>query len=255
MKLYVILFALVVAGVSSQSQSGQSPSELRNKAGAFAKDGNWKDALEVSRVVLDTVDDRESGKDLIDSLRYLRELRKVSDADELIESAVNRHSSNWRLLRQAAKSYQQLQHSGFLLDGEFRRGYHRGGGSYVECMGRDRVRSIQLVRRAIEVVDENRAGVISDLYSELAGYLAMGRTGAQRVWALGVLTNLVELPDHGDEGRLSSGSGAPVDINGRPLVLEVPQSWESAKNDGERWRWATNESAVSYTHLTLPTKA
>ena len=110
MKLYVILFALVVAGVSSQAQSGQSPSELRNKAGAFAKDGNWKDALEVSRVVLDTVDDRESGKDLIDSLRYLRELRKVSDADELIESAVSRHSSNWRLLRQAAKSYQQLQH-------------------------------------------------------------------------------------------------------------------------------------------------
>mgnify|MGYP003305230269 CR=1 FL=1 len=60
----------------------------------------------------------------------------------------------------------------------------------MECMGRDRVRSIQLVRKAIESVDENSAGVISDLYSELAGYLAMGRTGAQWVWALGVLTNL-----------------------------------------------------------------
>ena len=242
MKLYLILFALVVVGVSTQSQSGQSPAELRSKAGALAKDGNWKEALEVSRVVLDTVDDRESGKDLMDSLRYLRELRQVADADELIESAVSKHSSNWGLLRQAAKSYQQLQHSGFLLDGEFRRGYNRGGGSYVECMGRDRVRSIQLVRRAIETVDENSAGVISDLYSELAGYLAMGRTGVQRVWALGVLTNLVELPDHGDEGRLSSGSGAPVDTKGGALVFEVPESWESAKNDGERWRWATNKS-------------
>ncbi len=242
MKLYLILFALVLTGSALQSQPTQSPAELRGKAETLAKDGNWKEALEVSRVILETVDDGESGKDLMTSLRYLRELRQIADADELIESAVSRHAENWALLREAAKSYQQLQHSGFLLDGEFRRGYNRGGGTYVGCMGRDRVRSTQLVLQALDHVDKNDRGAISNLYSELAGYLAMGRTGPQRVWALGVLTPLAELPDYGDEERLSSGAGAPVDADGNPLVLEVPESWESAENDGERWRWAINES-------------
>ena len=221
MKLYLILFALVLTGSALQSQPTQSPAELRGKAETLAKDGNWKEALEVSRVILETVDDGESGKDLMTSLRYLRELRQIADADELIESAVSRHAENWALLREAAKSYQQLQHSGFLLDGEFRRGYNRGGGTYVGCMGRDRVRSAQLVLQALDHVDKNDRGAISNLYSELAGYLAMGRTGPQRVWALGVLTPLAELPDYGDEERLSSGAGAPVDADGNPLVLEA----------------------------------
>ncbi len=99
MKLYLILFALVLTGSALQSQPTQSPAELRGKAETLAKDGNWKEALEVSRVILETVDDGESGKDLMTSLRYLRELRQIADADELIESAVSRHAENWALLR------------------------------------------------------------------------------------------------------------------------------------------------------------
>ena len=242
MKLKFIFLALIVAGAVVQTQAEQSPAQLRKKAEALAKDGNWKEALDISRAMLESVDDRNSGKDLLSSLRYLRELRQVAGADEILENAVRRHSENWILLRQAAQSYQQLQHSGFLLDGEFRRGYHRGGGAYVSCGGRDRVRSIQLILQALGCIEENDKRVASDLYSDLAGYLALGRTGPQRVWALGVLTNLADLPDYGDEGRLSSGSGAPVDADGSPLVLDVPESWEGAENDGERWRWALSES-------------
>ena len=242
MKLKFIFLALIVAGAVVQTQAEQSPAQLRKKAEALAKDGNWKEALDISRAMLESVDDRNSGKDLLSSLRYLRELRQVAGADEILENAVRRHSENWILLRQAAQSYQQLQHSGFLLDGEFRRGYHRGGGAYVSCGGRDRVRSIQLILQALGCIEENDKRVASDLYSDLAGYLALGRTGPQRVWALGVLTNLADLPDYGDEGRLSSGSGAPVDADGSPLILDVPESWEDAENDGERWRWALSES-------------
>mgnify|MGYP001217685684 CR=1 FL=1 len=242
MKLKFMFLSLLVAGAVLQSQAEQSPAQLRKKAEELAKDGNWKEALDISRTMLESVDDSNSSKDLLSSLRYLRELRQVAGADEILENAIRRHSENWILLRQAAQSYQQLQHSGFLLDGEFRRGYHRGGGAYVSCGGRDRVRSIQLILQALGCIEENDKSSASDLYSDLAGYLALGRTGPQRVWALGVLTNLVDLPDYGDEGRLSSGSGAPVDPDGSPLILDVPKSWEDAKNDGERWRWALSEA-------------
>ena len=63
------------------------------------------------------------------------------------------------------------------------------------------------------------------------------------------LTNLETLPEfeisaggqYGYYGRGGWGSpskGAPVDKDGNPIYHSLPESWNTAKSDGERWRWA-----------------
>ena len=242
MKLYLPFIVLLLTGTGFCAESSPSAEQSRKSAVKLAKEGNWKECLELNRKLLTDVDDAQSWKDLENALQALRNLRQPGLADELIEGAARDHAGNSSVLRKAAKGYQQLQHSGFLLDGEFQRGFNRGGGAYVSCIGRDRVRSIQLILQAIEKAGPGDAGSLSDMYSELAMYLSSGRTGSRRVWALGVLTGLDELPDFGSDQRLSSGSGAPVDSDGELLLIRVPESWDAARNDGERWRWAVSES-------------
>ena len=242
MKLNLLLIALLLPVDGLAAESPFPAEKSREKANKLSQEGNWKDALALHRELLGKVDDAKSWKDLENALQSLRHLRQINVADELLEEAVRSHSKNWALLREAAESYHQLQHTGFLLDGEFHRGQHRGGGRYVTCGGRDRVQSVQLVLKAIEKAGALDAGVLSEMHAELGSYLTSGRMGSRRVWALGVLTALDELPDYGAEGRLSSGGGAPVDADGEMLVIEVPESWEEARNDGERWRWMLSES-------------
>ena len=242
MKLHLPFIIFLLAGVGFCAESLPSAEESRKRAGKLAKEGNWKESLELNRKLLADIDDDRSWKDLENALQALRNLRQPGLADELIEGAVRDHVGNSSVLRKAAQSYHNLQHSGSLLDGEFQRGFNRGGGAYVSCEGRDRVRSIQLILQAIEKEDPDDAGSLSDMYSELAMYLSSGRTGSRRVWALGVLTGLDELPDFGSEQRLSSGSGAPVDRDGELLLIQVPETWDAARNDGERWRWAISKS-------------
>ena len=242
MKLHFFLITLLLTAGALAAESPSSAGISREKANKLRKQGDWKDALAIDRELLEKVDDGKSWKDLENALQALGRLRQINLADELLEGAVRGHPENWALFREAAESYHHLQHLGFLLDGDFHRGHRRGGGRYVTCSGRDRVRAIQLVLQAIEKAGAGDGGVLSEMHSELAVYLSSGRTGSQRVWALGVLTVLDELPDFGSEQRLSSGGGAPVDADGNMLVLGVPESWEAARNDGERWRWVISEA-------------
>ncbi|KKK47130.1 hypothetical protein LCGC14_3158290, partial [marine sediment metagenome] len=72
----------------------------------------------------------------------------------------------------------------------------------------------------------------------------------QGAWRLQYLSDLAELPDY-EEGyyyygrRYRSGSvpGAPVDPDGNPVFHKTAKSWEGAKTDGERWRWALSQVA------------
>jgi uncharacterized protein YfaS (alpha-2-macroglobulin family) len=240
-----IVFAVLFAAVTTvQGQDPIPAKESRAKAEKLRGQGNWKDALNLHRELLEKHDDSQSGKDLKDAVNELQRLNLGEGLDELVESAVNAHGENWGLLQEASSAYWHVQHWGYILDGEFKRGHHRGGGRYVSSMGRDRVRAIQLILEAIEkaegVATAQKRG---ELNSSLANLVQMGRTGMRQVWALGVLTPLDVLPDYGEDSSLSSGSGAPVDDEGNALVISIPESWEAARNDGERWRWAITETA------------
>lgn len=66
---------------------------------------------------------------------------------------------------------------------------------------------------------------------EATGRLAMA-------WHWLPLTDLGRLPDPGDPSLYPvPATGHPVDAHGDPVYFGLPESWESAANDGERWRW------------------
>ncbi len=243
MNLKIFLAATLAAVAVVQGQDDLPAKETHRKAEALRQEGNWKDALELHRKLLEKVDDGQTGQDLSLTLDALRRLNSIHEADATIEGAVEAHPENWRLLRAAARAYWQTQHWGFIVDGEFRRGQHRGGGRRVSAEERDRVRALQLCLATIEKAKgKTRDQELAQVHSELAQIVQMGRSGIQRIWALGVLTPIDTLPDYGTGRDLSSGSGAPVDDEGNPLVIAIPKSWEAAANDGERWRWARTET-------------
>ncbi|MCH2596658.1 MAG: hypothetical protein MKZ95_12790 [Pirellulales bacterium] len=68
----------------------------------------------------------------------------------------------------------------------------------------------------------------------------------QESWRLQVLTDLSQLPDSDEGWHHHSGQtqGAPIGADDQPVVYNLPSSWQSAKNDGERWRWALDQAAI-----------
>jgi len=83
---------------------------------------------------------------------------------------------------------------------------------------------------------------------DLAGMMLANR-GFYESWRLQYLSDLTTLPDY-DEGyyygrRYWAGNapGAPVDKDGNPVFHKLPKSWDDAKTDGERWRWALSQAA------------
>ncbi|MEK6234833.1 MAG: MG2 domain-containing protein, partial [Planctomycetales bacterium] len=132
-----------------------------------------------------------------------------------------------------------VEHYGYMIAGKFRRGQHRGGGKVVNAVERDRVRALQLMTQAMPLAKQNGSPAeVADFYLGLARMLLNNR-GHADAWRLQTLTNLDESPDHEDGwGYYGRNSGAPVDENGEPVFHSTPPSWEAAKTDGQRWRFA-----------------
>ncbi len=166
----------------------------------------------------------------------------MEEIDRFRESVIAAHAGNWRLLRAAAQSYVDFDHHGFMIAGEFQRGGHRGGGEHAGALERDRVRALQLMRQAMPLVE--REPDRAEAAGFYLGFAAMvsGQGGTPQAFRLHALTDLDALPDYEagyDFGRRfgQSASGATVDAEGRPLFHRVPERFESARTDGERWRW------------------
>ncbi len=230
--------------------SGQAPDpKIRENATQAMGKGNWKDAYaDLSRLALDPQNDPgKVGQDLQNAIQCLRQLGRVDEIDDLREKAIALHAKNWRLLFAAAQSLQNDQHNGFMIAGKFARGGHRGGGKWVNCYERDRVRALQLMEQALAHIEptDNRVEV-SNFYATFAGMM-MGNRGWSESWRLQYLTDIASLPDY-DEGYYygyGSGRGAPVDENGDPIFFGVPDGWKTAQNDGERWRYLIAMSVLA----------
>ncbi len=241
--IFVLLAALSVMLIGDVDRvAGEDPA-LRTKAAQQMKDGNWKDAYEsFSQLALDPADNPLLvGDDLNDALTCLGRLGRVEEVDAFREKVITTHAGNWRLLHTAAQSYLNTVHNGFIIAGNFSRGGHRGGGKAVNAYERDRVRALQLMQQASEVATRDRdADALGQFYLSFAEML-LGNRGWSEAWRLQYLTDLTVLPDY-DEGYWYGGRnpqrGAPVDENGTPVYYSVPKSWQDARNDGERWRWA-----------------
>jgi uncharacterized protein YfaS (alpha-2-macroglobulin family) len=245
-KIFCFIVILTLAATGSWAQQ-TNHLKIRTQAQKAFSDGNWKDAyLLYRRLCLEVANDPKSvGKDLVRAWQCLRNLNRLAELDGFREEVIDKHIDNWRLLRAAAGSYSQNNHWGYMVAGEFQRGDRRGGGRYVNAIQRDRVRALQLMNRALELTAaEPSPSEVANFYLEYARMI-MQYSGYQQAWRLQYLTNLNTLPDYEPGHGYEYGQrvqGAPVDAAGRPVFHKIPDSFDAAKSDGERWRWLLAEA-------------
>ena len=256
----VSVVVLSSAGLMATTMQ-QPPADKRAQARKLLEENNFNDALQLYREL--AVDSENTGKAVPEDLGFaiacLNNLGLVHEADELIEVSIEAHKTDFRLLARAAAAYAgEIESGGFVIAGKFERGGHRGGGQWASVAARDRVRSLQLVLQAIALAekDDNATAVErADLWQTISNQISSPRHG--EAWKLQDLTDLATLPDfeisdggmpyNGRGGRGmgrgiwppgNTSKGAPVDKDGNPVFQHMPESWETAKSDGERWRWA-----------------
>ncbi len=251
----VLLFAVAVQRLHG-TMVFQNSMELRERAARLLSDGNFAEAFPLFRVL---IEDSENGRrtaagDLGNAVTCLQQLNRVNEFDQLLETAVDIHSEDWQVLTASARLLgQNIDHNGFVIGGQFERGPHRGGGQYVSAQARDRVRAMQLLRQALVALDQAEgvtAAAKANVFSVLANIVREQRFS--QAWRLQHLTDLTVLPDYEENTNLHwfrrfghSEPGAPVDENGDPIFFRLPESWDAAKSDGERWRWALKQVAVA----------
>ncbi|HZY90756.1 MAG TPA: hypothetical protein VFE78_38385, partial [Gemmataceae bacterium] len=238
----VLVGALALAAAFTWSFAAQKSPQLLRREGLTkdANAGNYKDAYDgLRKLALDPKDDPEKvGEDLVLAINCLRSLGRHDEVDEFREAVVRVHRGNWRLLETAAQTWAEVEHYGYLVAGKFYRGIHRGGGRYVNTTGRDRVRALQLMQQALPLTkaDADRSAV-AGFHLRFAELVVRG-AGRHEAWRLQYLTDLSKLPDYEDGyGYGGDGRGAPVDADGKPVYYHVPNGYETAASDGERWRW------------------
>jgi uncharacterized protein YfaS (alpha-2-macroglobulin family) len=239
----------VLALVMLDAAAQKAPPPSRERAAQLMKDGNWQEAYDAySRRVLDPADDpQKAPEDLANAVQCLRNLGKMSEFDDFVEQVVAAHPEEWRVLSAAAEQYRTTEHNGYIIAGKFERGGHRGGGKWMNCFERDRVRSLQLSEAAMSKLGAQEPAWAAAGFYRIFSRALLGQRGYSEAWRLQYLTDLTKLPDY-DEGYYNyggGGRGAPVNADGTPVYYSVPASWKEARNDGERWRWALSRMAAA----------
>lgn len=254
LKLAAVLTVLAAgAGMLAKPQAAggaAAPGTERQQARKLMDDGNFREALANFRELTlndETGDSREVAEDFQRALNCMQQLNEMNGIDAYREDVAAAHETDWIILASVAQSYTTIDHQGFLIAGEFRRGQHRGGGKVVNAVERDRVRALQLYRQALDIVadkpDAHSTTEARDLLSGFANAVLNGGSFRQP-YLLQLLTDIDALPDYEDGWgyRYNSGpQGAPVDEAGNPIFYDASADWKSAKNDGERWRWLLAE--------------
>jgi uncharacterized protein YfaS (alpha-2-macroglobulin family) len=240
MGLMFLLATLVHFQVLAQDLSG-----MRGEAATLLERGMWQDVLDHYREKLLPISDSSSGMDLERAAQALGRLGAWSELDSLVEQTVERHPDNPHILHAAASAYRRAPHAGRIIAGEFVRGSgdspvrpFKGlsvetGGAFISTEYRDRIRVMQLLRDALAKAGDDSFRL--KIWIETEALL-----GEVDAWKLQSLTPLDSLPDWSEPGPDGGTEGAPWQGNG-PVLYPQPPSWEAARNDGQRWRFALVE--------------
>jgi len=218
--------------------------DLRIRAHKENSEGNYQDAYDLFQKFVFEPDVHTDSvvHDFNLMVQCLAQLNRDRESDIQREKFAAAHHGKWRLLQAVADSYRGANHHGNIVAGEYERGHHRGGGEYANSFERDRIRALQLMELAAARVEEQASPSQSaSFYLTFASQILTGR-GQYGAWKLNSLSDTSELPDY-EKGYYygwhhgGGAPGAPVDRDGNPVFHVVPDSFESARTDGERWRW------------------
>ncbi len=239
--LMALCLFLVIPG---NGISGNYDENIRQKAYKEYADGNYKDAFNLyEKLCFDPeTNPLKIDNDFTMAIECLTNLGRVAQIDDFIKKTIKIHEKNWRLLSAAAKTYATYRHYGYLIAGNFKRGDHRGGGTYVNSRKRDRVKALQLMEKAEKLAKNNASSKELGNFYLLFADIVFQAQRRNEAWRLQNLTNLEILPDYekGYYYPMFSSAGAPVDTDGNPVFHYLPKSWESSETDGQRWRWLLN---------------
>lgn len=247
----VLVSLTITSGIWLLAEESVGP-DTRKSAEKLLKDGNYKEALDLLRKLAlnKGTDAKLVGKDMQQALRCYRSLGRDAEIDAFRDEFTKLHAENWRALGEAAQSHiGGERHYGYIVAGKFERGNRRSsrGARYVNSYERDRVRALQLFGQAVELFEDGESQEQGNLLLNYAFAVKFMRDGYNS-WRLQSLTDTEKLPDYesgygygyGYRYGYSAARGAPVDEDGNPVYYGIPESFEKAANDGERWRWLLN---------------
>jgi hypothetical protein len=174
------------------------------------------------------------------SIETLNKLNRIVEVDELLEQALIVHKNDWRVLEQIAMSYsKRLPSSGVIIDNKFRRDT-RQQGRFVQAFQHDHVQALMIFKQIMPLVlkDDNKNDVAQFFINWSSAIYKHSQEIPQS------LTDISKLPDYSNVHFSYGDNGfAAVDFEGNPIFYGLPESFESARNDGERWRWTLDQAA------------
>jgi tetratricopeptide (TPR) repeat protein len=186
-----------------------------------------------------------------------------AEMEQLLDEALQARPNSWRVKAAVAEFYFFFPDFGYMQDGKFL--YTRESRSdLLSCQERKRVRQLQLYAEALPLARQEQEGGDpsaalgerlgnddSDCFIPFdAGEYYIFFASKFRSSDLGAfarqqtLTDLSVLPDCAPVDRRLQNRDekiAPVDEKGAPVFFAVPESFETAKNDGERRQALLNE--------------
>ncbi len=259
--LALVLFVGLLSVVAFALDSATSDEALQ-KARRLVTDNNFNEAKALFRQVV--ADSEANEAQVVEALKGLDKCRQAMgtyvELDSDLTLAIETHSESFRVFSEAADQLGSTIHYGVVANQKFTRGYDRGyggrggtAGTGINVSQQDWLQSLKWRLRAIELANAADLGAqgseIGELQLKLAQTILSQRNG-QMSWRLTELTDLTREPNYLDlDGDVHSPiRHAPVTAEGTPLLHAIPESWEAAKTDGQRLRWAfTRAFAVETT--------
>lgn len=240
----IVFFVILVATAMcmTNARAGESLDAIRAKARGEQALNNYRNAAELYRALCLSPDNEpdKAAQDLANAIECYDALGDHAETESLLVHMENEWRDSWRVLAAIAHGYINLPSEVALENERFVRSTDWGR-HLRDASERDRVKALQLMEQAAAMRPADAdadAGRTREFYRQYAEILLTGR-GIGLEWRLSALTDTSVLPEP-DEGNIRYTYGqryAPADNDGNPLFYAVPETWDSAKNDGERWRW------------------
>ena len=248
---FIGLGATIFSGAMMSMQDGE-PTERMKAADQLSTQGNWQQAAAIyEKLTLDSkVDTKLASQALQKLLTCQTRLNQLDKVDAALQAAIAARPNDWRILEAAADGLRQVAHVGIVADQNFTRGYsQRNGGRHVVTAEQDRLQSLKWLRSAMVKAKENGVEAASDDFARmqlrLVDLIWQSRYG-QLAWQLQALTDLNAEPNYLD---LEAPNSAPTRYapatDNQPVLYSNPESFESAKSDGERMRWALEQAKLN----------